>query len=82
MTLSKSFFSNLLAIASLAIFIFLAANCGKQVEEQLNALLDIPEEITVDASTMQMSLRIVSNFAPAATDRLELVSTGGTVTSV
>lgn len=82
MTFSKIFFSNVLLFASLTVSILFASNCGKQVEEQLNALLNIPEEITVDASTMEMTLRIVSNFSPAATDLLELVSTGGTVTHV
>lgn len=80
MTDLKRFLIGLLAVAVSSVLAMAAVGCNKSEEDsQLVAVLDIPENITVDSGTMEISFRIVGGMAPEATDRLAFEGKGGTV---
>ena len=63
----------LLSSIACIIFSFSIFGCNTNTaSSELVAVLDIPENVTVDAGTMEISFRIVAGMAPEQTDKLVL----------
>lgn len=63
----------LLSSIACIIFSFNIFGCNTNTaSSELVAVLDIPENVTVDAGTMEISFRIVAGMAPEQTDKLVL----------
>ena len=61
----------LLSSIACIIFSFSIFGCNTNTaSSELVAVLDIPENVTVDAGTMEISFRIVAGMAPEQTDKL------------
>lgn len=54
--------------------------CKKSVEtDELNVVLNIPENIILSSGNLEVSFRIVGSVSPLASDKIEFVGTAGTV---
>ena len=63
----------LLSSIACIIFSFSIFGCNTNTaSSELVAVLDVPENVTVDAGTMEISFRIVAGMAPEQTDKLVL----------